>query len=148
MKQKYLNRYGYMTKMESNMDMGSPKMRSVIMDFQRFMGIEESGTLDKDTMDMMNMPRCGVADNVWPRTKRNLQNSKRYKRYSLQGSVWPTKNITWKMADYSRRSNLRGRDQDIERLMDYALTVCINLSNSSNIWLTENIDRNGVVIVL
>ncbi|CAG2122100.1 unnamed protein product, partial [Medioppia subpectinata] len=127
---KFLNRFGYMEKMPKNnsIDMSSPKMKSVVMDFQRFMGIEETGSLDTKTMDMMNEPRCGVADNISSRTKRNYKMhskhskySKRYRRYALQGSVWPTKNLTWKVTKYSNRDNLRGRDRDIDRLMEYAL---------------------------
>jgi hypothetical protein len=111
--------------MPKNMSMTSPQMKSVVMDFQRFMGIEETGTLDKKTMDMMNEPRCGVADNLSLRTNRhyNMNSNRRHRRYTLQGSVWPKKNLTWKVTQYSTRDQLRGKDREVDRLMEYALHV-------------------------
>ena len=111
--------------MDEQMDMSSPQMKTVIMDYQRFMGINESGTLDSETMKMMNMPRCGVKDNLNSNTKHKyrMNSGKRYRRYALQGSVWQSKNLTWKVVKFSNRAELRGKDRDIERIMDYALNV-------------------------
>ena len=105
--------------------MSSPKMKSVLMDYQRFMGIKESGILDETTMEMMNEPRCGVADNLSTKMSKNynMKIKRRFKRYSLQGSMWQTKNITWKVTQYSKRDNLRGKDHQIDRLLKYALYV-------------------------
>jgi len=109
----------------SNMSLTEKK--SVIMDYQRFMGLSETGSLDDKTMHMMNMPRCGVADNISPRTKGVYKrySKKRYRRYQLQGSVWEVKNITWKVTKYSSRDNLRGRNREIDAIMDYALSVSL-----------------------
>ena len=109
-----------------DVNMSSPKMKPVLMDYQRFMGMEETGTLDQSTMDMMNMPRCGVPDNILPQLRQKyqmIQNNTRFRRYTLQGSVWPTKNLTWKVTQYSHRDNLRGKDRDIDRIIEYALKV-------------------------
>ncbi|XP_054159286.1 matrix metalloproteinase-14-like [Oppia nitens] len=120
---KYLNQFGYMEKMPINMTMSSPQMKPILTDYQRFMGIQETGVLDENTMRMMNEPRCGVKDNILSQTLRpyNMKLKKRLRRYSLQGSMWQTKNITWKVTQYSTQDNLREKDKHIDKLMKYAL---------------------------
>ena len=81
----YLTRYGYMP--HPNMSSGrsaalidSSAMEGPIKEFQRFAGLNVTGILDKKTMDMMAMPRCGVKDKVGYGSK-----ARRKKRYALQG---------------------------------------------------------------
>lgn len=103
------------------------QMKPMIMDYQRFMGLSETGTLDEETMGMMNMPRCGVADNISARThgvyRKRLR--RRFRRYQLQGSVWEVRNISWKVTKYSSRDTLRGKDRVVDDIMGYALNASI-----------------------
>jgi len=56
-------------------------MRTAIQEFQAFAGLNITGTLDAETMELMNTPRCGVKDDM------GFSNAKRRrrKRYVLQG---------------------------------------------------------------
>ena len=46
-----------------------------------FAGLEPTGELDKETVELMETPRCGVKDNVGP----SDDAKRRKKRYALQG---------------------------------------------------------------
>ena len=63
--------------------------------FQAFAGIEQTGTVDKHTMEMMKMPRCGVKDNVGEGAK-----LRRRKRFALQGSRWSKTRLTWSIGRF------------------------------------------------
>lgn len=84
------------------------------------------GALDKETMDMMNMPRCGVPDHD-AQFEEDDQAPKiakrRFKRYQLQGSVWNTDKLTWKFTHHSKRSTLVGREAEVESTMRKAFEV-------------------------
>ena len=65
-------------------------------------------------MEMMNMPRCGMADNM------GYSNSARKKRYSaMQNVKWPINDLTWRMNSYS--ADLP--NADIRDIMQRALEV-------------------------
>ena len=40
----------------------SNEAKNALKNFQAFAGINETGVLDKKTMDLMKRPRCGVKD--------------------------------------------------------------------------------------
>ena len=40
----------------------SDEAKNALKNFQAFAGINETGVLDKKTMDLMKRPRCGVKD--------------------------------------------------------------------------------------
>ena len=82
--------------------------------FHRFGGINVTGKLDKQTVDLMATPRCGVPDVLEEQLvddqeildvgdkeeEENGTNSyfpSRRKRYALQGSRWRTKSLTYKV---------------------------------------------------
>ena len=54
-----------------------------IMEMQRFAGIPASGILDEATTKLIETPRCGMRD-----INRKLDDVKRKRRYTLQGSRW------------------------------------------------------------
>jgi hypothetical protein len=123
----FLSKFGYMDHKGGPFNMTPSQMKPMIMDYQRFMGLSETGTLDEETMGMMNMPRCGVADNISARThgvyRKRLR--RRFRRYQLQGSVWEVRNISWKVTKYSSRDTLRGKDRVVDDIMGYALNASI-----------------------
>ena len=82
--------------------------------FHRFGGINVTGKLDKQTVDLMGTPRCGVPDVLEEQLvddqeildvgdKEEEENGttsyfpSRRKRYALQGSRWRTKSLTYKV---------------------------------------------------
>ena len=76
----YLVKYGYMppAAAESSEQQSSKlqSLASAVTDFQMFAGINVTGRLDGDTMQLMKRRRCGVKDEIVVRTK----------RFALQGS--------------------------------------------------------------
>ena len=48
-----------------------------------FAGLDPTGELDKETVELMETPRCGVKDNVGP----SDDAKRRKKRYALQGKA-------------------------------------------------------------
>ena len=57
-----------------------------------------AGTMNAETVEMMQMPRCGVKDiedNKKDMTKR------RKRRYALQGSMWSYDTITWRINKFT-----------------------------------------------
>ena len=74
-----------------------------------FAGLEPTGVLDNQTIELMNTPRCGVKDNVGP-----SDDAKRKKRYALQGSRWKVKNLKWRISKYPSTSRLSKDEIDAE----------------------------------
>ena len=63
-------------------------LKKYIMEFQAFAGLNQTGELDEHTIEMMNMPRCGVKDKVGMNMNENHtgdRHPRRSKRYALQG---------------------------------------------------------------
>ena len=91
----YLQRYGYyVTQNETNSQTNAfdEALEESIKSYQKFFKLNVSGALDKETLDQMSKPRCGVSDNftmpggklggsyyaffpgrrIWPPEKRHL----------------------------------------------------------------------------
>ncbi|XP_017483196.1 PREDICTED: matrix metalloproteinase-14-like [Rhagoletis zephyria] len=80
-----------------------------LMDFQRFAGLNETGTLDEETVSMMGAPRCGNKDKIG-----HGEEARRRKRYALQGSKWRRTELTYRISQYPSRRNLKNSDVDRE----------------------------------
>merc|ERR1719210_1378436 len=104
----YLKQFGYVdpnpdpTESKPNVVESSKKkdVHDYIMNFQSFVGLPKTGELDSNTVTMMNMPRCGVKD---------IQT-----RFSLQGSKWKKKNLTYRISIYPSFSQMSNEDVDYE----------------------------------
>lgn len=80
---------------------------------------------------MMNVPRCGMPDGTGKaeEEQENEQQPKksgkkrRFKRYNLQGSVWPKASLSWKVLSYSQSKGLQGRQSQIDDLLKQAFSV-------------------------
>jgi len=111
--EKYLKSYGYMKKINSNDKFASlQSLDKAISKFQGFAGLEMTGQLDKQTVEMMQRPRCGVKDFIdddedvdTPRIKVKSTLSRK-KRYVLQGSRWRVRSLTYRITKYPKRSGL------------------------------------------
>lgn len=109
----YLMKYGYMdhshihSTRSSNL-LSTDGMHDYIADFQAFAGLNVTGQLDTQTIETMNMPRCGVKDKV------GYGAHARRKRFALQGSRWKVKDLTYKISKYPTTRAMKKSDVDEE----------------------------------
>ncbi|XP_078595724.1 collagenase 3-like isoform X2 [Branchiostoma floridae x Branchiostoma japonicum] len=76
----YLMQFGWF---ELGMHYDPIALRRAITNFQRFAGIHQTGKLDDKTMEMMRMPRCGVADTGSKQASYLLQLGRRWRKNAL-----------------------------------------------------------------
>ncbi|CAF0833320.1 unnamed protein product [Adineta steineri] len=83
----YLTKYGYNTCQNTTNMSCSVDLSSILKKFQKFYKLEETGTLDAATKQLMNKPRCGNAD-VLRASQLNtyLKWSKKSLTWSLRGN--------------------------------------------------------------
>ncbi|XP_034454796.1 matrix metalloproteinase-17b [Hippoglossus hippoglossus] len=87
---------------------------------QRFAGLKDTGIVDKETMALMNSPRCSMPDQEEP--SKSLDNQeRRNKRRRRTISMWTRKNINWRLHSYPSSSHLSR--ETIRSLVFYALRV-------------------------
>jgi len=103
----YLMRYGYASPNRWSSSLVAEAqyreyISETVRDFQEFAGIEQTGAVDNHTMEMMEMPRCGVKDQVGQGAK-----LRRRKRFALQGSRWPKTRLTWNIGRFPSRQTVR-----------------------------------------
>ncbi|MGH0141795.1 UNVERIFIED_CONTAM: hypothetical protein FKN15_074620 [Acipenser sinensis] len=92
--QSWLQKYGYLPPTDPRMSVlrSAQTMQSAIAAMQRLYGINITGTLDRNTIDWMKKPRCGVPDQFGGISRFNV----RRKRYALTGQKWHHKHITYR----------------------------------------------------
>merc|ERR1711936_990023 len=81
----YLDRYGYKSQFCSS-ECGKKERKTMIEEFQKFAGLKVTGEINKETIDQMQMPRCGKSDKNF--TIDATAGLKRKRRYNPQGSKW------------------------------------------------------------
>ncbi|XP_053561036.1 collagenase 3 [Bombina bombina] len=83
---------------------GSKSMEMKLKEMQSFFGLEVTGTLDEDTMEIMKKPRCGVPDigqyNFFPRKLK-----------------WPRYNLTYRIENYTPDLPSADVDRAIKRAL-------------------------------
>jgi matrix metalloproteinase-14 (membrane-inserted) len=104
----YLQRFGYMNESAAANLISEKTYSNAVMEFQRFAGINETGILDEQTIEMMNSPRCGNKDKVG-----HSEDAKRRKRYALQGSKWRRTDLTYRISQYP--SKFLSKKNEIDR---------------------------------
>ncbi|XP_032878240.1 macrophage metalloelastase-like [Amblyraja radiata] len=83
----YLKRFYNMT--EPKLRTSDSGIHDKIREMQEFFGLQVTGSLNRDTMEMMEKPRCGVPDTA------QLTQS------SLRSSRWPQRRITYRIRNYT-----------------------------------------------
>lgn len=84
----YLNRFGYIDRLHRSGFQSMVSTSKALKRMQRQMGLEETGELDKPTLDAMKQPRCGVPDVANYRT--------------FDGDLkWDHHDITYRILNYS-----------------------------------------------
>lgn len=141
---KYLSQFGYIPPL-ANRDSGEAVLDSTtwtnaIKEFQEFGGLNVTGDLDQETLDLMSLPRCGVRD------KFNF----RSKRYILQGNKLKVKNVKYRIINYPKRLKRSDVDAEIARAFsvwsEYAnLKFTAKQSNPVHIEISFEVDSHGDV---
>ncbi|KAM9557927.1 matrix metalloproteinase-25-like isoform 1-T2 [Salvelinus alpinus] len=100
----WLSRYGYLPPPDPRTSKLQTKdgVERAIREMQRFGGLEETGRLDKDTLNLMQMPRCSLPDIVG--SEDMLKRKRRRKRYALSGLRWDRTDLTWSVHSYPNPS--------------------------------------------
>ncbi|CAF0955199.1 unnamed protein product, partial [Didymodactylos carnosus] len=86
---KFLRRFGYVRNI-AKLKSSSTNITEGLKTFQQFIGINASGTVDELTWITMVAPRCGNKD----------IRIQRRKRFTLQGSRWPSKGLSFRITKY------------------------------------------------
>ncbi|KAB7503369.1 Matrix metalloproteinase-14 [Armadillidium nasatum] len=117
----------------SNPKMGSlmsaDSLKTAIMEFQAFAGLNITGDLDEETIFMMNMPRCGVKDKIGYGA-----NARRKKRYALQGSRWRVRRLTYKITRYPLSLSKNEVESDVRK----AFKVWEDVTDLQFVYLTNS----------
>ncbi|XP_072050835.1 matrix metalloproteinase-18-like [Amphiura filiformis] len=131
----YLQRFNHMgtPNMQTGQMMTEDDMVAAISSFQSMANITVTGKLNNETMDMMNMPRCGMPDNM------GFSNAARRKRYAAMAR-WDVTDITWRINSYS--TDLP--EADINRIMADSLKLW---SDVSGLTFTESTAADADFII-
>ncbi|XP_046456176.1 matrix metalloproteinase-9-like [Daphnia pulex] len=116
-----LQRFGYLERGPQDSSYSesvctAESFRSAIEDFQSFAGLKKTGEIDNETCEVMSKPRCGVPDRIRPG-----HSSTRQKRFVIQGtfiqigSIWPKKQLTYKIKNYTPDMSQSDVDREIAR---------------------------------
>ena len=94
----------------------SPEIGEAVRRFQDFAGLPVTGRLDRETLETMAMPRCGVRDRQMPEVKR------RFRRYVTHGSRWDSgRRLTYAVGRYPVSPRLSR--SDVDRVLDLAFRL-------------------------
>ena len=109
----YLMQYGYVEPQQWRSSLTTEQeyrktVSKVVRDFQAFANLNITGSLDGETMELMEMPRCGVKDKIGEGSR-----ARRRKRYVLQGSSWKQSSLTYRISRYPAQTSLTKSDIDL-----------------------------------
>jgi len=133
---KYLAQFGYLPTPDPRkaLLLTEDGVSKALKNLQKFGGINATGVLDDETIELMKTPRCGMKDNL---EKQNLEireigddedeevekeergpyfpTKKRKKRFALQGSRWKTRFLTYKIGKYPTGLTKREVEDDVSK---------------------------------
>uniref|UniRef100_A0A673HAF0 Matrix metalloproteinase-16-like n=1 Tax=Sinocyclocheilus rhinocerous TaxID=307959 RepID=A0A673HAF0_9TELE len=112
----WLQRYGYLPSTDPRMSVlrSEQTMQSAIAAMQRLYGLNVTGELDKNTIDWMKKPRCGVPDQFGGASKFSV----RKRRYALTGQKWQHKHITYSIKNVTPKVGSEETHNAIRRAFD------------------------------
>lgn len=99
-----------------NINEASERLEMAIKKFQKMAHLNVTGILDKQTLRMMRVPRCGHPDFVQKQTMKQ----RRMRRYALQGSKWSKSRLSFKVGKYPVQSTMSRHliDEELKRAFD------------------------------
>ena len=129
----YLTKFGYFfQKMTGKSSLNTEDfVTRALIKFQKFGDIPATGILDKDTVQLMTTPRCGLPDtqnvDVIENTTKAEKENTRQKRYALEGSRWSIRKLKYRVSRYPSSRRLRMKKVDME--VKKAFTMWSSVSN-------------------
>ena len=110
---RYLSKFGYLPSLNSGGKLPlitQDGLVSSVRKFQAFVGLEMTGVIDEETLEILKIPRCSLPDfgNEAPD-----YNNPRRKRYALQGSRWKKRMLTYKVGKYPSKLSRAEVDADV-----------------------------------
>lgn len=136
---KYLAQFGYLPTPDPRkaLLLTEDGVSKALKRLQKFGGINETGVLDDDTIELIKTPRCGMKDDLEEEQFQNQEIrevgddeneivekeergpyfpiKKRKKRFALQGSRWKTRFLTYKVGKYPTGLTNREVDSDVSK---------------------------------
>ncbi|XP_041865177.1 collagenase 3-like [Melanotaenia boesemani] len=105
--EKYLKNFFNLTEQTGPLSRGgfSPMMKK-LGEMQRFYGLQITGNLDADTLEMMKKPRCGVPDNQMARFSTFGNNLK-----------WQKNSLTYRIENYTPDMSVADVDESINKAL-------------------------------
>ena len=111
---RYLTRFGYLPSLSRG------KLPLITQDglvksvrkFQSFVGLEMTGVIDDETLEILKIPRCSLPDFTNDNEVPDNNNPRR-KRYALQGSRWKKRMLTYKVGKYPSKLSRAEVDADV-----------------------------------
>ena len=118
----YMMQYGYVEPDQWKSSLTTEEeyrktVSKVVRDFQAFANIDITGSLDAETLELMEMPRCGVKDQIGEGSRAR----RRRKRFVLQGSRWKETNLTYRISRYPGQTSLTKADVDLTLSQAFSL---------------------------
>ena len=117
----YLMQYGYVEPQQWSPSLLTEEeyrktVSRVVRDFQAFANLNMTGSLDGETLEQMEKPRCGVRDQIGEGAR-----ARRRKRFVLQGSRWQQSSLTYRISRYPADSGLSR--SEIDATLSQAFTL-------------------------
>lgn len=136
---KYLSQFGYLPTPDPRkaLLLTEDGVSKALKKLQKFGGVNQTGILDDDTIELIKTPRCGMKDVLDDDNLQNLEirevgddeseeysaeerktyfpAKKRKKRFALQGSRWKTRFLTYKVGKYPTKLSKQEVDSDVRK---------------------------------
>lgn len=125
---------GLETAEDSHFDEATKK---AIMKFQKFYGLKETGEVDADTVNLMDMPRCGCPDN--PDKFFSMELRAGLAEFVAQGNRWTQSNVTYSFTNFTN-------DLTQQVVRDNIREAFFRWSNVCNLSFTETTGTGDIAI--
>lgn len=114
----WLQKYGYLSQTDPGLAAlrSAHTMHSAIAAMQRFYGLNVTGTLNRNTVNWMKKPRCGVPDQLKDASVSSSRTRKR--RYALTGQKWQRTHITYSLKNFTPKVGNQETHAAIRRAFD------------------------------
>uniref|UniRef100_A0A8C1J624 Matrix metallopeptidase 17b n=1 Tax=Cyprinus carpio TaxID=7962 RepID=A0A8C1J624_CYPCA len=120
----WLTKYGYLPPADPSTGQlqAWTAVTQAVKKMQRFAGLDDTGMLDEETVQLMQTPRCSLPDDDDQIIQTSaLHSDMQNQRMKRAASTWTRRNINWRLRSYPASSKL-SREM-IRSLVYYALRV-------------------------